>query len=428
MARAPTRRLVSKSPIILVCTSILVALYWSAASADRPADQRRGASAAAPTGTARSRPARTARHDLPPTFRIRDATREGERYRATLADGARVDLTIDADLQSHLARELARYEVPFGAAVAIEPSTGRVLAYVSHSSADARVVDRARLAAAPSASVFKLVTASALIENGVSGATRVCYGGGLHGLTARDLTDDPGRDRTCATLTEALSGSINAVFAKLSDRHLDRGSIVRYASAFGYGESLPFDLPVDPSGIEIPDDRLERARAAAGFYHSQLSPFHGALIAATIANGGSMMRASMVERVTTADGRTERAFAPSEFRRVIGRDTATSVGRMMERTISAGTARSAFFDPRGNAFLPNIRVAGKTGTLDDARGAALTYTWFVGYAPADRPTIAIATLVVNRPEWRIKASYLAREGLRHYLRQAGRTPAAAATH
>jgi cell division protein FtsI/penicillin-binding protein 2 len=87
---------------------------------------------------------------------------------------------------------------------------------------------------------------------------------------------------------------------------------------------------------------------------------------------------------------------------------------MMERTVTDGTARRSFHDARGNAFLPGIRVAGKTGTLsgsDPYRG----YTWWVGFAPADRPTIAVAALVVNTPRWRIKASYLARETLRYYL-------------
>jgi cell division protein FtsI/penicillin-binding protein 2 len=87
---------------------------------------------------------------------------------------------------------------------------------------------------------------------------------------------------------------------------------------------------------------------------------------------------------------------------------------MMELTVSRGTAHGAFFDQAGNAFLPGIAVAGKTGTLT-AESPYRGYTWWVGFAPAERPTIAVAALVVNSPRWRIKASYVAREALRYYL-------------
>jgi cell division protein FtsI/penicillin-binding protein 2 len=97
---------------------------------------------------------------------------------------------------------------------------------------------------------------------------------------------------------------------------------------------------------------------------------------------------------------------------------------MMERTTTHGTGRRTFFDDHGNAFLPGIAVAGKTGTLSSSepyRG----YTWWVGFAPADAPTIAVAALVVNTPRWRIKAVYAARETLRYYLVEAPRRRAAA---
>src|SRR5690606_9297213 len=101
-------------------------------------------------------------------------------------------------------------------------------------------------------------------------------------------------------------------------------------------------------------------------------------------------------------------------RSVIPRATARSLAEMMELTVSRGTAHGAFFDPAGHPFLPGIDVAGKTGTLTAERPYR-GYTWWVGFAPAERPTIAVAALVVNSPRWRIKASYVAREALRYYL-------------
>ncbi|MBZ0117404.1 MAG: penicillin-binding protein, partial [Sandaracinaceae bacterium] len=333
---------------------------------------------------------------------------------ADLAGGSTALLSIDPGLQAHVAGLYARYEVPYGALVALEPATGRVLAYVSHSSAEPNGPDLVLDPRAPTASVFKIVTGAALVDAGVDPDTQVPYHGGASRIAPSNLEDDAARDRRSATLTEAMGGSINAVFAKLADRHLQAGVLERYASAFGFGHALPFDVPAQVSPAEIPTERLERARTAAGFWHVHMSPLHGALIAATIANRGSMPRATLVDRVIDRAGRTGYRATPRTHRTVLSRATALAVDRMMRATVDDGTARSAFVDPRGTPFLPGIEVAGKTGTLTGAepyRG----YTWFVGYAPADAPVIAVAALVVNEPAWRIKASLAAREALRYWL-------------
>jgi cell division protein FtsI/penicillin-binding protein 2 len=272
--------------------------------------------------------------------------------------------------------------------------------------------------------VFKVVTGAALIDAGVSEDTRVCYHGGGSGLNLGHLTDDRARDSSCATLSDAMGGSINAVFAKLADRHLDPATVTRYASAFAWGQRVPFDIPVRPSPAEVPTDRLEFARTTAGFWHMHMSPLHGALIAATIANDGQMPRAAVVHEVRSASGERVYRHEPAIYRSVLSRRTARRVGEMMERTVTHGTARRTFHDNDGNAFLPGVRIAGKTGTLtgsDPYRG----YTWWVGFAPADAPTIAVAALVVNDPTWRVKASYMARETLRYYLVEAPRVAARA---
>ncbi|MGB5811300.1 MAG: penicillin-binding transpeptidase domain-containing protein [Polyangiales bacterium] len=329
-------------------------------------------------------------------------------------DGTKAVLTVDPALQTHIQGLFRKYDVPAGGLVAIEPSTGRVLAYVGYEAGKGDSVDVVTDPAPPAASVFKIITASALIDAGVKTSTSVCYGGGMRGLGPADLVDSPKRDRWCATLADALGYSINAIFAKLADRHLSEASMTQYVSAFGFGQRLPFDLPATPSPADVPESRLERARMAAGFWHSQLSPLHGALLASTIANDGGMPYAAIVDHIEGPQGQTLYEHAPRMYRQVLPRQTARLAGEMMTRTVTHGTAKKAFWDPKGRPFLPGIAVAGKTGTLSRS-DPYRRYTWWVGFAPVDDPKIAVASLVVNEPKWHIKASFVAREALREYL-------------
>lgn len=340
--------------------------------------------------------------------------REGDHLVSDLAGGGEAILTLDPGLQEHLTRVLRSHRVPFGAVVALEPSSGRVLAYVSHSSADPDAGDLVRDVSAPSASVFKLVTAAALLDAGIRPDVRVCYGGGMHRLSARDLIDNPRRDRACATLTDGIGYSINAVLAKLADANLDARALRGHAHSFGYGRELPFDVPVPVSPIDIPDDRLEFARTAAGFWHTHMSPLHGALLAAAIANGGVMPRATMIARTFDSRGDLKRSYEPRPGHPVMSRDDARKLAQMMTTTVSRGTAREAFRNRRGQPFLRDIVVAGKTGSLSSDRPYR-AYSWWVGFAPEAAPTIAIAALVVNGETWHIKAAQVAREALRYRL-------------
>ncbi len=333
---------------------------------------------------------------------------------ADLSDGSTAVLSIDPELQAHVDGILSRYEVPAGAVVAIEPSTGRILAYSSRS-IDPSAGDLVLDAAPPTASIFKIVSGAALVDAGVDPETPVCYHGGLRRLTEGNLEDDPERDRTCASLAEAMGGSLNAVFAKLAVRHLDGATLERWASDFGFGHALPFDVPTRMSPMEVPSDRLEFARTAAGFWHMHMSPLHGALIAATVANSGQMPRATLVDEVIDGRGDVTYQARPATHRAVMTEATAAAVTRMMQRSLTrGGTARQWFFDRRGTPFLPGIEIAGKTGTLatDDPYRS---YTWFVGFAPVEDPQIAVAALVVNGPHWRIKGTFVAREAMRHWL-------------
>ena len=176
---------------------------------------------------------------------IREAQKVNGRLVQNLYDDRKVILTMMPALQERAREVLEKAEVPYGAVVAIEPSTGRVLGLVDHSTADPNIQNLAGRANPPAASVFKLVTTVALLETTpVTPDYKTCFNGGARGISKRHLTDDPRRDKRCHTLTQALAKSTNAVFGKLTYRHLNAGVLRRYAQGFGWDQEIPFAFPV----------------------------------------------------------------------------------------------------------------------------------------------------------------------------------------
>ena len=108
--------------------------------------------------------------------------------------------------------------------------------------------------------------------------------------------------------------------------------------------------------------------------------------------------------------------------RIVSEETSAILTAMMERTVSEGTARKAFHVRRGRSAIGPIRVAGKTGSLSDHPPLPFKdYSWFVGFAPAEEPTIAVAAVVVNGLRWKVKAPFLAREAMRVFFENDGGT-------
>ncbi len=339
-----------------------------------------------------------------------------------LPQGRTAKLTLDTRLQRAATNLMQQHKLPEAAIVMVNPKNGEVLVYASHiEGAPAR--DFCAEAKAPSASVFKVVTASALVERaGLSADTKQCYaGGGEQRLTLGDLEDNTARDRWCPSLATALGKSTNTVFARLASKHLSAHDLESTAHALGYGEAPSFDVPVEASRLSLPDDKLGFARTAAGFWNSTLSPLEAASLSATMAHEGAPMRPFIVREIVDASGAAIAGLPPPEpMRRAIKRDTAAAVTTMMEHTISEGTSYRSFHDSHGKPLLTGKSVAGKTGTLNDPDGQHL-YSWFTGFAPAHPASgeaqIAIAVLVVNQPKWHVKANFIAREMLRAWAQE-----------
>jgi len=329
------------------------------------------------------------------------------------------ELTLDPMYQRAATSILRRGEVYEAAVVMTEVKTGRILVWASYNHGRPR--DLASAPIGPSASLFKIVTGAALVEAGVPLNQKHCYRGGRSGITARLLEPDERRDKYCATLGMAMGRSLNVVFGRLAKQHLDQDKLEGVARRMGYGLDIPFDVPITPSEIEMPEDDLEFARTAAGFWHTTLSPFQATNLALTVASGGEMIRQRIVSRVLEEDG-TVIYEAPSErqvFKRVLDERTAWAVARMMEQTVANGTSFKTFHDRAGRPFVPDIPVAGKTGTLEVKKSGTLV-TWWAGFAPADDPEVALSAVVLNRGAWHIKGTHVAADMLRIYFADHGR--------
>lgn len=358
----------------------------------------------------------------PPKLDGLDLLRQEMRPRRVLtplAGGRHAELTLDPDLQRAASAQLRRYRVPEGGVVVMEVKTGRVLAYASFVANGAPFDVNVR-AEAPAASVFKVVTGATLVEDGgLTAETEQCYHGGKSRIDAGELEDDPRRDRWCATLAMAMGRSLNVVMARLALKHITPEQLTAMGGAFGFGAPVPFVVPNEAPAIAIPPDRVEYARSAAGFWHTSLSPLAAASLAQTVANRGVALEPRIVQGVFEGEEAIwTDAGPPRVLRRAIKEATAAELTEMMKETVANGSAYKSFHDAQGRPYLPGVEVAGKTGSLSREE-LNRHYTWFVGFAPARQPEIAIATLVVNTAEWRIKAPGLACNVLRAHFAARG---------
>ncbi|NMO17752.1 penicillin-binding protein [Pyxidicoccus fallax] len=324
---------------------------------------------------------------------------EGERLVVKEKDGRKQVLTIDPVLQASLTNIMRSYEVPYGAAVVLEPSTGRVLAMAEHSAARPDLRGLPVRAVFPAASIFKIVTGGALLEAGVPPSVEECFHGGKRRLSEKHLEDSE-RDGACYSLALAMGKSANVVFAKLTNKHLDADALRRMAARFRFNREIPFAVPTDISLAAIPEESFGLANTGAGFGDVYLSPLHGALVASVAANDGRWVDPVLFE----PEGRP---LLPPEGEPVLTPEAAKDLTDMLEETVTRGTARGVF---RERGFRVENAV-GKTGTLAD-REPFRDYSWFVGFAPKDNPRVAVAAVIVNDPKWRIRGTWLGREALR----------------
>lgn len=340
-------------------------------------------------------------------------------YVQGLGDGHELLFSLDPVLQQSALTIFRNREVPYGAAVILDLRDNAVLAMAGYSKMDPQVdpLEILTTAWAPAASTFKLITTASLLSHDKAAPnTKECFHSGLHGITDDLLKDNSKLDTRCETLASAIAHSYNLVIAKLALKHLDQASLVESAQAMLYETDIPFEFPIERSPALIPADGNARAKVAAGFWHVDLSPIHAALIASIFARGGIYQPPHVIAQVRGPDG-SDLTAAPPKAKRVLDQESAQAIAKMMLRTTTSGTAKKSFYDPQGTPFIPQAKVAGKTGSLTGKRAPSLNYNWFIGFAPADKPEIAFAVLLANEPQWRIKAHYAARRLIQIYIQR-----------
>jgi peptidoglycan glycosyltransferase len=306
-----------------------------------------------------------------------------------------------------------------GAVVALEPSTGKVLAMASLPTYDPNklashdleqvtkdfrtlneddtqpLLNRAIQTRLPPGSTFKVVTAAAAIDNGLYTADDLVPGGVTyqlpltHGPTG--LIDNEGR--SCGAngqkipFTQAMEQSCNTSFAQIAGQ-VGADDMARTAEGFGFNSHYFDDLTPQAESVfptELDDAQL--GQTGFGQFDVSATPLQMAMVAAGLANGGTVMRPYLVDSELSADFDVLDKTDPQELSRAVSSSTASEVTKLMVSTVDNGTASPA--------AIPGIPVAGKTGTAQTGQTDKSPYAWFISYAPADNPQVAVAVMIQN---------------------------------
>lgn len=330
--------------------------------------------------------------------------------------GNSVVLTIDPDLQRLAQRVLAGQ---CGAAVALEPSTGRVLAMATSPGYDAnqvernfRSITRRPAACSPAArllnrataglyapgSTFKLVTATAALDSGtVTPGTTFNDPGYCIEYGKPVYNYDTNSPFGTVTFHQGLQYSINSVFCNVG-KQLGAIAILDYGRRFGMYANPGLETPSDeqrPSGLyergklffPKQDFQVDPGRLAFGQERLGITPLQMTMVAAAIANGGVLMQPYVVQLIRGPGGKVVLRHEPKEVGRVMKQSTAATLTGMMVSAVSAGTGTAA--------QISGVEVAGKTGTAETGVAGRNT-TWFVAFAPADKPRIAVSLVLENQ--------------------------------
>jgi peptidoglycan glycosyltransferase len=339
-----------------------------------------------------------------------------DQLRGATQAGDDITLTIDSRVQQVATQALQQMisstpgaSADGGAVVALDPTTGAVKAMVSSPGYDpnqvqdhiselskdpsAPLVNRATQSTYPPGSTMKVVTAAAALDSGEFTPSTVLSGRSPQTIGGVPLSNAGGEQFGDIDMTTALTHSVNTYFAQVGEK-IGTGLMVEYMKRFGFYSDPSLDLPdaeMRASGPYTSDGKLTtsgfdvgRVAIGQGGEEGQIlaSPMQMAEVAATVANGGTLMRPTFLEKATDPDGRTVQELDPTEEDQAISEQTAAELTDMMTKVTEEGTA--AGLTVGGQSF------AGKTGTAEIDPAQSINQPWFIAFAPADSPKIAVA--------------------------------------
>ena len=333
-----------------------------------------------------------------------------------------VTYTLDEALQKSAIDMLKHYHPDYSAVVVFDGATGRVLALTDFSAEESKQAEFGNLALRaifPAASIFKIVTAAAAIdEQKMSPETVIPYNGRNHTLYKKNVIDTKfNRYTNYSTLREAFAKSINVVFGKLGLHYIGPESLIHYAHLFKFNQPIRADFPLE-SGQTIfaADKDWDVVQAASGFtLNSTLSPIHGALIAGSIANNGGMMEPYLIDRLQDDAGKVVYQGKPVSMGELLKPDSISQLRSLMQETVTNGTSRKSFRQIFGRKMPEEIELGGKTGSLS-AKHPAGKVDWFVGYGVWKDHRIGVAAVTLNEKVWRVKSSYVAGSLINDYFK------------
>lgn len=335
--------------------------------------------------------------------------------------GNSIMLTFDAELQKEAYRALGQYK---GAVVVIAPKTGEVLAMVSKPSFDPNSIDedwktisgrvdspllnRAVQGLYPPGSVIKTMVAESALSEKISTLKTIytCEGSLKIG---RDYTlpEASGKAHGKLDLEEALTVSCNVTFGKLA-LELGRSRMARMFERYGFQKAIGSEFQELESHVPDFSKLTDGELAQTGIGQGPLltTPMRMAMIAAAYANKGTILKPYMVSKVFSPDGSILEKYTPEVWLSPAEPAISGMVGKMMETVVAEGTGTGA--------YIKGIRVAGKTGTAENSQGQA--HAWFIGFAPANNPEVAIAVIVENAGAGGLVAAPIARQVILEALR------------
>lgn len=326
--------------------------------------------------------------------------------------GAAVELTIDPVIQQAASDALGDYR---GSVVAIDPTTGAILAMVSKptfdpnllASHDTNAVISAynQLDADPSSpldnraiggalyhpgSVFKVLTTAAAIDSGAYTPESMIANPPTLRLPLSDSVVSNAEGSTCGggetvSLADSFRMSCNIPYAQLGSA-LGEDVLAEYAEAFGFGDRIEVPMPATASIFPEDMDEPQLMLSSFGQASVRTTPLQVAMLSAAVANGGTLMQPTLVERILAPDLTQLVSFEPRVYSEPMSAETAELMVPMMVANVANGAA--------SNARMNGVDVGGKTGTAQNAEGSPNTL-WFTGFAPASDPQIAIAVVVEN---------------------------------